>query len=113
VTATLPYVGKGLWEIDNTPIEFFQFSWGRDERYKFIFTEKDAAGTVKARQYGSTNVDNVPPTSTTAAAYYTLVPVADDQWNNTFKFPAAADRKNADILVMMQPAAYTHQVKVR
>jgi hypothetical protein len=113
VTATLPYVGKGLWEIDNTPIEFFQFSWGRDERYKFIFTEKDMAGTVKARQYGSTNVDNVAPTATTAAAYYNLVPVADDQWNNTFKFAAAADKKNADILVMMQPAAYTHQVKVR
>jgi hypothetical protein len=112
VTVTLPYVGKGLWEIDNTPIEFFQFSWGRDERYKFIFTEKDAAGKVTPRQYGSTNVDNVAPTATTAAAYFNLVPVADDQWNNTFKFPAAADRKSVDILVMMQPAAYTHQVKV-
>ncbi len=113
VTVTLPYVGKGLWEIDNTPIEFFQFSWGRDERYKFIFTEKDMAGTVKARQYGSTNADNQPATATTAAAYFYLVPVADDQWNNTFKFIGAADRKNVDILVMMQPAAYTHQVKVR
>ncbi|NML64967.1 hypothetical protein HHL22_07085 [Hymenobacter sp. RP-2-7] len=113
VTVTIPYVGKGLWEVDNTPIEFFQFSWGRDERYKFIFTEKDAAGKVTMRQYGSTNVDNVPPTATTAAAYYTIVPVADDQWNNTYKFPGTADRKNVDILVMMQPAAYTHQVKVR
>ncbi|MGI4820046.1 MAG: SusE domain-containing protein [Janthinobacterium lividum] len=112
VTATLPYVGKGLWEIDNTPIEFFQFSWGRDERYKFIFTEKDMAGKVTPRQYGSTNTDNVPPTATTAAAYYNLVPVADDQWNNTYKFIGTADLKNVDILVMMQPAAYTHQVKV-
>ncbi len=113
VTVTLPYMGKGLWEIDNTPIEFFQFSWGRDERYKFVFTEKDMAGTVKARQYGSTNTDNQPPTATTAAAYFNLVPVADDQWNNSFKFIGAADHKNVDILVMMQPAAYTHQVKVR
>lgn len=113
VTVTLPYVGKGLWEIDNTPIEFFQFSWGRDERYKFVFTEKDMAGNVKARQYGSTNVDNQPATATTAAAYFNLVPVADDQWNNSFKFIGNADRKNVDILVMMQPAAYTHQVKVR
>jgi hypothetical protein len=113
VTATLPYVGKGLWEIDNTPIEFFQFSWGRDERYKFIFTEKDAAGKVTARQYGSTNTDNVPPTATTAAAYFYLIPVADDQWNNTYKFTGTADLKNVDIMVMMQPAAYTHQVKVR
>jgi len=112
VTVTIPYVAKGLWEIDNTPIEFFQFSWGRDERYKFIFTEKDAAGKVTMRQYGSTNVDNVPPTSSTAATYFNVVPVADDQWNNTYKFPATADRKNVDILVMMQPAAYTHQVKV-
>jgi hypothetical protein len=113
VTVTLPYVGKGLWEIDNTPIEFFQFSWGRDERYKFIFTEKDATGKVTMRQYGSTNTDNVPPTATTAAAYFNIVPVADDQWNNTFKFIGTADRKNVDILVMMQPTAYTHQVKVR
>jgi hypothetical protein len=113
VTVTLPYVGKGLWEIDNTPIEFFQFNWGRDERYKFVFMEKDLAGTVKARQYGSTNVDNQPATTTTAAAYFNLVPVADDQWNNSFKFIGAADRKNVDLLVLMQPAAYTHQVKVR
>jgi len=113
VTATLPYVGKGVWQIENTPIEFFQFSWGRDERYKFIFTEKDMAGTVTARQYGSPNVDNSAPTATTAAAYYTIVPVANDQWNNAFKFIGTADRKNVDILVMMQPAAYTHQVKVR
>ena len=112
VTVTLPYVGNGVWEIDNTPIEFFQFSWGRDERYKFIFTEKDAAGNVTMRQYGSTNTDNVPPTATTAAAYYNLVPVADDQWNNTYKFPGTADLKTVDIMVMMQPAAYTHQVKV-
>jgi hypothetical protein len=113
VTVTLPYKGKGLWEIDNTPIEFFQFDWGRDERYKFLFTEKDAAGTVAARQYGSTNTDNQPPTTTTAAAYYNLVPVATDQWNNSYKFIGTADRKNVDILVMMQPAAYTHQINVR
>ena len=113
VTVTLPYKGKGLWEIDNTPIEFFQFSWGRDERYKFIFTEKDAAGTVTARQYGSTNTDNQPPTATTAAAYFNIVPVATDQWNNSYKFIGTADRKSVDILVMMQPAAYTHQVNVR
>ncbi|TGD77584.1 SusE domain-containing protein [Hymenobacter wooponensis] len=113
VTVTLPYVGKGVWKVENTPIEFFQFSWGRDERYKFIFSEKDMAGKVTARQYGSTNTDNVPPTATTAAAYYTIVPVADDQWNNTYKFAAAADRKSVDITVMLQPAAYTHQVTVR
>ncbi len=112
VTVTLPYKGNGMWEIDNTPIEFFQFSWGRDERYKFVFTEKDMAGTVTQRQYGSTNTDNVPPTAGTAAAYYNLIPVADDEWNNTYKFPGAADLKNVDIMVMMQPAAYTHQVVV-
>ncbi|RPD45239.1 hypothetical protein DNI29_17765 [Hymenobacter sediminis] len=113
VTVTLPYVGKGVWKVENTPIEFFQFDWGRDERYKFIFSEKDMAGTVTARQYGSTNTDNTPPTATTAAAYYNLVPVADNQWNNTFKFIGTADRKSVDIMVMMQPAAYTHQVTVR
>jgi hypothetical protein len=113
VTVTLPYKGKGLWEIDNTPIEFFQFDWGRDERYKFVFVEKSATGTVTNRQYGSTNSDNQPATATTAAAYFTLVPVPDNQWNNSYKFIATADRKNVDLLVMMQPTAYTHQVKVR
>jgi hypothetical protein len=113
ITATLPYAGNGTWTITNTPIEFFQFSWGRDERYKFIFSEKDMTGKVTARQYGSSNTDNVPPTTTTAAAYFNIQPVADDQWNNTYKFPAAADRKSVDIMVMMQPTAYTHQVKVR
>ena len=112
VTVTLPYVGKGLWEIDNTPIAFFQFSWGRDERYDFIFTEKDMAGTVAARQYGSTNSNNVPPTATVAAAYYYVVPVATDQWNNTFKFIGTADGRPVDIILMMQPAAYTHKVVV-
>ncbi|WP_045690432.1 SusE domain-containing protein [Hymenobacter sp. AT01-02] len=68
VTVTLPYIGQGMWKIENTPIEFFQFSWGRDERYKFIFSEKDMAGATTARQYGSTNTDNVAPTATTAAA---------------------------------------------
>jgi hypothetical protein len=112
VTVTLPYMGKGLWEIDRTPIAFFQFSWGRDERYNFIFTEKDMAGNVTARQYGSTNSNNVPPTATSPAAYFYLVPVATNQWDNTFKFIGTADGKNADILVMMQPAAYTHQVRL-
>jgi hypothetical protein len=112
VTVTLPYKGKGLWEIDQTPIAFFQFSWGRDERYNFIFTEKDMAGNVMARQYGSTSANNVPPTATTAASYFYLVPVATNQWDNTFKFIGTADGKNVDILVMMQPAAYTHQVRL-
>jgi hypothetical protein len=111
VTVTLPYKGKGLWEIDQTPIAFFQFSWGRDERYNFIFTEKDMAGNVMARQYGSTVANNVPPTATTAASYFYLVPVPTNQWDNTFKFIGTADGKNVDILVMMQPAAYTHQVR--
>ena len=52
------------------------------------------------------------PTATTAAAYFNIIPVADDQWNNSYKFIGTADRKSVDILVMMQPAAYTHQVVV-
>jgi len=56
---------------------------------------------------------NATSPATTAAAYFTLVPVPDNQWNNSYKFIATADRKNVDLLVMMQPTAYTHQVKVR
>jgi hypothetical protein len=66
----LPYVGGSSWEIDNASIVFHQESWGRDERYKFMFTLKDATGATSTQYYGSTNSDNSPATATTAASYY-------------------------------------------
>jgi len=114
VLVTLPYVGKGVWKVENTPLEFHQESWGRDERYKFLFMEKNAAGASSKQYYGSTNSDNQPPTASTAAAYYYLVPVSDAQYDYSYKFPKEADRKNIDVTLNLQAdGPYTHQVVVR
>ena len=111
VTVALPYLGKGQWQLKRTPIEFFQFSWGRDERYKFQFTEKDAAGNVTNPYYGSTVIDNQRATAASPAAYYYLVPQPDSQWDYTFKFRSEADKAPIDLTVTLQPGApYTHSV---
>lgn len=114
VKVTIPYAGKGMWKIENTPIEFFQESWGRDERYKFLFTEKNAAGASARQYYGSTNADNQRATATTPPAYFHLVPSADSQYDYSYKFQTEADKKSVDIMVKMQPdGPYTHQIVVR
>ncbi|OUJ71964.1 SusE domain-containing protein [Hymenobacter crusticola] len=114
VLVTIPYVGKGLWKIENTPIEFHQESWGRDERYKFLFTQKNAAGTSSKQYFGSTNSDNQRATASSPAAYFYLVPGPDVQYDYSFKFQTEADKKSVDITVKMQPdGPYTHQIVVR
>jgi hypothetical protein len=111
----LPYVGNGSWEIDNASIVFHQESWGRDERYKFMYTLKDAAGVTSTQYYGSTNSDNNAATSTTAASYYFMVPVNNSQYDYCFKFNHAADNGKADIKVIWSAdvPAYTHLVTVK
>jgi len=114
VLVTIPYAGKGIWKIENTPIEFHQESWGRDERYKFLFTQKNAAGTSSKQYYGSTNADNQRATASSPASYFYLVPGPDVQYDYSFKFQTEADKKNVDITVKMQPdGPYTHQIVVR
>ncbi|RFZ84392.1 hypothetical protein DYU05_01850 [Mucilaginibacter terrenus] len=103
---TLNYIGNGVFEAASIPVEFYQFSWGRDERYKFIIH------TATGLEYkGSTNANNVSPAGQ-AASYFYLVPVTNSQWDNTYKFDPSADRKNVKVDVMLQPNAYTHKVTV-
>jgi hypothetical protein len=103
---TLNYIGNGVFEAPSIPVEFYQFSWGRDERYKFIIH------TAAGLEYkGSTNANNVSPAGQ-AASYFYLVPVTNSQWDNTYKFDPSADRKNVKVDVMLQPNAYTHKVTV-
>lgn len=111
----LPYAGNGTWEIKNAPVEFHQESWGRDERYKFRFTVKNAAGEQSMEWFGSQNKDNSRPTSTSAASYWYMVPVDGSRYDFAFKFNANADRKNADIKVDFSAAAnqFTHSVTVK
>ena len=111
----LPYKSNGQWEIDNASIVFHQESWGRDERYKFRFTLKDAAGATTTQFYGSTNSDNNRPDANTAASFYYMVPVNSSQYDYCFKFTGAADNKTADIVVdfSADAKAYTHKVTVK
>ncbi|HEK20437.1 SusE domain-containing protein [Mucilaginibacter sp. 44-25] len=103
---TLNYIGNGVFEAPKIAVEFYQFSWGRDERYKFIL--HTAAGL---EYQGSTNANNVAPAGQPASYFY-LVPVSNSQWDNTYKFDPSADRKNVKVDVMFQPTAYTHKVTV-
>ncbi|MDP9081419.1 MAG: SusE domain-containing protein [Bacteroidota bacterium] len=84
----LSYIGAGTWEAAKIPVTFYQFSWGRDERYKYIL--HTSAGL---EYWGSENLNNnnYPPSVT--ADYYYLLPVTNDQWNNTYKFDHGADTK--------------------
>ncbi|OOQ56520.1 SusE domain-containing protein [Mucilaginibacter pedocola] len=111
----LPYKAAGVWEIDGASVVFHQESWGRDERYKFRFTFKDAAGATSTQYYGSVNSDNSRPDANTPASFYYMVPVNSNQYDYCFKFTGAADNKTADIKVDFSAngPAYTHSVTVK
>jgi hypothetical protein len=99
----LTYVGNSTWEVADVPITFYQFSWGRDDRYKFILHTADGL-----EYYGSENVNNNPPAGQPADYFY-LLPVTNDQWNNTYKFPPAADMHHVKVDVYFQAGTpYTH-----
>jgi hypothetical protein len=103
---TLNYTGNGKFEAPDVAVEFYQFSWGRDERYKFII--HTAAGD---EYVGSVNANNDAPAGKPASYFY-LVPVTNSQWDNTYKFDPSADKKHVKVEVMLQPDAYTHKVTV-
>ena len=115
VTVALPYVGNSTWKVEDTPIEFFQFDWGRDERYKFRMRVNNGTGDDTFEWLGSSNADNQRPTAATPPAYFFLLPIPESQWDFTFKFATEADRRNANITVMLGPTApdYAHEVKIR
>lgn len=103
---TLSYIGNGVFEAPNVAVEFFQFSWGRDERYKFIIHT-----AVGLEYVGSINQNNEAPAGKPASYFY-LVPVVNSQWDNTYKFDPSADKKHVKVDVMLQANAYTHKVTV-
>jgi len=99
----LAYVGNSTWENPKIPVTFYQFSWGRDQRYKFIL--HTSAGD---EWWGSIPANNVDPAGQPASYFY-LSPETNDQWNNTYKFPAGADMHNVKVDVYFQASgAYTH-----
>lgn len=101
----LTYNAGGVWQSGVVPVEFFQFSWGRDERYKFALHT-----STGVRYLGSSNVNNVSPVGQPAAYFY-LNQVTADQWNNTYKFNPSADRKTVRVMVSLNAdGPYTHTV---
>jgi hypothetical protein len=99
----LSYTGNSTWSNARIPVEFFQFSWGRDERYKFAL--HTSAGI---EYFGSSNLNNIAPLGQ-PASYFNLLPVSDAQWDNTYKFDPSIDKHNAKVDVYFRPsAAYTH-----
>lgn len=109
VTMDLPYIGDGVWKIENTPIKFSQQSWGKDERYKFRVTEVDMNGNSTNVFWSSKNKDNQRPTSSSNINYYYLAGHDGSQWDYTFKF--MQESEDADIAVQFQSSGdYTHTV---
>jgi hypothetical protein len=102
---TLQYAGNSTWVADQVPVEFYQFSWGRDERYKFMITTADGV-----EYWGSQNVNNVSPVGADPSYFY-LFPVSSAQWDNTYKFDPAADNNNVKVEAFFDPMGnYTHKV---
>ena len=101
----LNYTSAGTWQSGIIPVVFYQFSWGRDERYKF------AVHTASGVKYmGSSNVNNVSPVGQ-AASYFYLNSVTNDQWNNTYKFNPSADNKNIKATVNLGgDGPYSHTI---
>ncbi|MGA9651729.1 SusE domain-containing protein [Pedobacter sp.] len=101
----LNYTSAGTWASGAIPVVFYQFSWGRDERYKF------AIHTSSGIKYmGSSNVNNVSPVGQ-AASYFYLNTVTNDQWNNTYKFNPSADNKSIKATVNLGASSpYTHTI---
>lgn len=111
---TLPYIGNGQFKAENVSVPFKQESWGRDERYKFRMQVND--GTEDSYEWlGSSNGDNSRPTEGSAASYWYLFPVVNnDQWNYAYKFQTEADTVPLDITVDFSTSdAYTHKVEIR
>ena len=114
LAAELPYIGGGTFKAENVPIEFRQEGWGRDERYKFRMTLKNADGTEFQEDWGSVNRDNSRPSASTPEAWYNIFKQNVNQWDYTFKFPTEADMKNVDLIVNFKPdAAYNHRVVIK
>lgn len=99
----LSYIGNSTWENPKIPVTFYPFSWGRDERYKFVL--HTSAGL---EYYGSSNIDNVSPGGQPASYFY-LNPVTSAQWDNTYKFDPSIDNHNAKVDVYFKASGpYTH-----
>ncbi|UZR97552.1 SusE domain-containing protein [Chondrinema litorale] len=106
----IPYVGNGMWMVEDQAIEFKQESWGRDERYKFRMTVDNGNGDEYI-WWGSQNADNSRPNDTTPDSFYYLYEAPSDQWSYTFKFSETVDMTYSDVILYFQADnEYTHEI---
>lgn len=102
VVGKLAYTGDGTWAAQGVPIAYFDFGSWKDDRFKFQFSTLDAGGTTGTLYYGSVNQSNsTPPDANTPAAYYSVVPVDNSQWDFTYKYPAGSDGKTGDFTLQL------------
>ncbi|TCC95735.1 SusE domain-containing protein [Pedobacter hiemivivus] len=108
IKANLQYDAGGIWKTTFNNAWKVE-SWGKDERYKFRVVEKDAAGTLTTKNWGSSKKDNNRPTATEAASYYFLTAVDNTQYDYSYKF--AAESVNTEVQFKMYSSGdYTHTV---
>jgi hypothetical protein len=101
----LNYTSGGTWQSGVIPVVFYQFSWGRDERYKFALHTSSGI-----RYMGSETKDNVSPVGQPASYFY-MKEVTNDQWNNTYKFNPSADNKSVKATINLSATGpYTHSI---
>ncbi|WP_102407703.1 SusE domain-containing protein [Parabacteroides bouchesdurhonensis] len=108
----LPYIGYGVFQTKAT-VEFFQESWGRDERYKFrmFIKENGGAGAEEELEWGTLNQTDSRPTATSPESYYYLQLVSPTDWDNKWKLMGDFDGVPATYTIYLtadQP--YTHSI---
>ena len=114
ISFTLPYVGNSQWET-NTTIVIPQQSYGLDSRYKYQFIVADASGKQSLEWYGSKNLDNPDPNSTTLPTYFYMYAVNNSQFDYCFKLLPATNNKNCTVNVNFSPALanYNNTVTIK
>ncbi|ANI90066.1 hypothetical protein A9P82_12695 [Arachidicoccus ginsenosidimutans] len=114
---TFTYKSNGVWEMDNYKVVFTDMGGWTDNRHKFRVTVNNGTADTYEWWGNSDHEGGNAPTSSSPASFYYLRAIAlsdNDQWDYGFKFPDAADGKQADIQLIFSPdiANYTHSVTI-
>lgn len=108
IKANLVYDAAGVWKGTFNNVWKTE-SWGKDERYKFRVVEKDAAGALFTRNWGSSKLDNNRPAANQDASYFLLKEVNNSQYDYAYKFQL--ESVNTEVAFKMQSSAdYTHTI---
>ena len=106
---SLEYQGGGIFKASNQPLEFKQEGWGRDERYKFRMTIKDADGNDAYEWWGTLNATDGRPTGN--EEYYYMTEVPESRWDDKWKFDGIMDMAYIDVIAYFwAEGPYTHNV---